>query len=137
MLVFWPRHLNCCSIWNPLLPFRCPLTIVLLPPLVRQHTRKDRRDLYKLIDADYYGYRDDEDGSLVPAEATAEAEGAHPIFDVTILFTPPSLPLHFFSPSSHLFVVYCLVYYVGRLFDSKALRRRPLAKTRPEFVSPF
>ncbi len=31
--------------------------------------RKTRGDLFKRIDADYYGYRDDEDGILLPLEA--------------------------------------------------------------------
>lgn len=44
-------------------------------PQVRHNARKDRRDLYKLIDADYYGYRDDEDGLLAKEEAVAEAQG--------------------------------------------------------------
>lgn len=34
--------------------------------------RKNRAELYKLIDADYYGYRDEDDGVLVPLEEEAE-----------------------------------------------------------------
>ena len=45
----------------------------LLRPTGRGAARKDRKDLYKLVDADYYGYRDDEDGSLIKAESVAEA----------------------------------------------------------------
>ena len=34
--------------------------------------RKTRGQLSKLIDADYYGYRDDEDGTLLPGEREDE-----------------------------------------------------------------
>lgn len=34
--------------------------------------RKNRGELYKNIDADYYGYRDDDDGILAPLEADTE-----------------------------------------------------------------
>eukprot|EP01137_Pigoraptor_chileana_P007584 Opistho-2@3573 len=34
--------------------------------------RKTRGELYRTVDADYYGYRDDDDGVLVPLEAEAE-----------------------------------------------------------------
>lgn len=36
--------------------------------------RKTRAQLYKLIDADYYGYRDEDDGVLVPLELEAEKQ---------------------------------------------------------------
>lgn len=36
--------------------------------------RKNRAGLYKYIDADYYGYRDDDDGVLVKLEAEVEAK---------------------------------------------------------------
>lgn len=36
--------------------------------------KRNRHDLYKRIDADYYGYRDEEDGVLVKVEAAAEKE---------------------------------------------------------------
>lgn len=39
-----------------------------LPP------RKTRAELMKDIDADYYGYRDDDDGILIPLEKRAEDE---------------------------------------------------------------
>ncbi|KAK8934934.1 hypothetical protein KSP39_PZI014602 [Platanthera zijinensis] len=42
------------------------------PPEVRK--RRTRYDIYKRIDASYYGYRDDEDGILEKLEATAEKE---------------------------------------------------------------
>lgn len=35
-------------------------------------TRKTRGELMKDIDADYYGYRDDDDDILIPLEAKAE-----------------------------------------------------------------
>nr|CAG4650325.1 EOG090X09UC [Sida crystallina] len=40
-----------------------------LPP-----PKKSRAELMKDIDADYYGYRDDDDGILIPLEAEAERE---------------------------------------------------------------
>ena len=36
---------------------------------------KTRHELYKGIDVDYFGYRDDDDGVLAPLEAAREAEG--------------------------------------------------------------
>jgi pre-mRNA-splicing factor ISY1 len=46
----------------------------LLRSSARGGTHKDRKDLYRLIDTDYYGYRDDEDGALVPSESIAERQ---------------------------------------------------------------
>ena len=37
--------------------------------------RKTRGELYKDVDADYYGYRDEDDGVLVPLEQEIEKEG--------------------------------------------------------------
>ena len=37
--------------------------------------KKSRAELMKDIDADYYGYRDDDDGILIPLEQEAEKEG--------------------------------------------------------------
>lgn len=37
--------------------------------------RKTRGELMKNIDADYYGYRDEDDGVLIPLEQEAEKEG--------------------------------------------------------------
>lgn len=37
--------------------------------------RKTRGELMKDIDADYYGYRDDDDGVLIPIEAREERKG--------------------------------------------------------------
>ena len=37
--------------------------------------RKTRAELYKNIDADYYGYRDEDDGLLLKLEAEQEKQG--------------------------------------------------------------
>lgn len=37
--------------------------------------RKTRAELMKDIDADYYGYMDDDDGILIPLESKAEKTG--------------------------------------------------------------
>jgi len=37
--------------------------------------RKTRAELMKEIDADYYGYRDEDDGRLLPLEKEAEENG--------------------------------------------------------------
>ena len=37
--------------------------------------RKTRSELAKLVDADYHGYRDEEDGILVPLEQQEEEKG--------------------------------------------------------------
>lgn len=37
--------------------------------------RKTRGELMKDIDADYYGYRDEDDGVIVPLEQEAEKKG--------------------------------------------------------------
>lgn len=37
--------------------------------------RKTRTELMREIDADYYGYRDDDDGLLLPLEIEAEKKG--------------------------------------------------------------
>lgn len=37
--------------------------------------RRTRADLMKHIDADYYGYRDDDDGVLSPLEQEVERKG--------------------------------------------------------------
>lgn len=41
--------------------------------------RKTRGELMKDIDADYYGYRDEDDGLLLPLEEVAEKKGS-PLF---------------------------------------------------------
>lgn len=35
-------------------------------------SRKNRMELFKFLDADYYGYMDDDDGLLIPLEMDAE-----------------------------------------------------------------
>ncbi len=37
--------------------------------------RKTRGELAKYVDADYYGYRDEDDGIIVPLEQEEEGEG--------------------------------------------------------------
>jgi len=44
----------------------------LLKPKKRDGTKRTRHEIYQRIDADYYGYRDDEDGLLEKLEAEAE-----------------------------------------------------------------
>ena len=39
--------------------------------------RKTRAEMMKNIDADYYGYRDEDDGILIPLELEVEKEGLH------------------------------------------------------------
>lgn len=39
-----------------------------------QSKKRNRYELFRRIDMDYYGYRDEEDGILVPLETKAEAE---------------------------------------------------------------
>ena len=39
--------------------------------------RKTRGELMKDIDADYYGYRDDDDGVLIPLERKEERKGEY------------------------------------------------------------
>lgn len=55
----------CENVWT----FRYCLGLAPAPP------RKTRGELMKNIDADYYGYRDEDDGVLVPLERQAEKEG--------------------------------------------------------------
>jgi pre-mRNA-splicing factor ISY1 len=43
--------------------------------LASEVVRKTRYELYKDIDADYYGFRDDEDGLLEKLESEAERKG--------------------------------------------------------------
>jgi len=38
-------------------------------------TKKTRGELMREIDADYYGYRDDDDGILIPREQEHERKG--------------------------------------------------------------
>jgi len=47
----------------------------LFEPDTQTSIRKTRGELMRNVDADYYGYRDDDDGLLEPLEAAAEEEG--------------------------------------------------------------
>ena len=40
-----------------------------------QEAKKTRLDLYRMIDPDYYGFRDEDDGLLVKLEAEQEKKG--------------------------------------------------------------
>ena len=48
-----------------------------LPLLDVKPPRKNRGELAKSVDADYYGYRDEEDGVIVPLEQEAERKGTN------------------------------------------------------------
>jgi len=50
--------------------------------------RKARAELMKDIDADYYGYRDEDDGALVPLEQEYEKRGGQiqPDSSTAVLF---------------------------------------------------
>jgi hypothetical protein len=54
-------------------------TIVYLLPSAPAPPRKTRGELMKNIDADYYGYRDEDDGVLVPLEKEAQKEGMNAV----------------------------------------------------------
>lgn len=42
-------------------------------PVVKK-ARRTRKEMLSLVDSDYYGYRDDDDGILVKVEKAAEVE---------------------------------------------------------------
>ena len=44
-------------------------------PLAVKAPRKTRGELTKFVDADYYGYRDEDDGIIVPLEQEEEKKG--------------------------------------------------------------
>lgn len=50
--------------------------------------RKTRAEMMKDIDADYYGYMDDDDGILIPLEQKAEKEckNNHSTHSISIFF---------------------------------------------------
>lgn len=57
-----------------------PIACVFTHAVVLRHTavaapKATRYELYKKIDADYYGYRDEDDGLIVPLEREAEEKG--------------------------------------------------------------
>lgn len=47
--------------------------------VAQQGKQRRRGDMLKGIDADYYGYRDDDDGTLQPLEKAYENEGTLPL----------------------------------------------------------
>ena len=53
---------------NPL----CSINVLSVAPKV---PRKTRGELAKFVDADYYGYRDEDDGVIVPLEQEEEKRG--------------------------------------------------------------
>ena len=60
----------------------CLFSLSLSLSLIKHNTaqkqaRKTRGELAKLVDADYYGYRDEDDGIIVPLEREREEEGKH------------------------------------------------------------
>jgi pre-mRNA-splicing factor ISY1 len=53
----------------------------LFQPKEQKAPKRTRAELYRDIDADYYGYRDDEDGILVRMEAEAERRAIQEAMD--------------------------------------------------------
>ena len=54
----------------------CVSLLVCLPGVIAAKLpRKTRGELAKLVDADYYGYRDEDDGVIIPLEQEREKEG--------------------------------------------------------------
>ena len=55
--------------------------------------RANRHDLYKRVDATYYGYLDEDDGALLAAEAEAEKKRGGTISPWSgVVFASPSCP---------------------------------------------
>lgn len=82
--------------------FFCPVYCVAPPP-----PRKTRADLIKNINADYYGYRDEDDGILIPMEQEKQKKS---MSDVDTLVRK-SLKYHSWS----LFWKFITVYYLERI----------------------
>jgi hypothetical protein len=57
--------------------------------------RKTRAELYKDVDADYYGYRDEDDGVLVPIEQEVEKEGKWHIIHCISIFILTVTTMHY------------------------------------------
>ncbi len=51
------------------------VTNVMISNAAEKASKRKRKDLYDGIDPDYYGYRDEDDGKLVPIEERAEKKG--------------------------------------------------------------
>ena len=68
-----PRSIHICNLVSendrPIYRYGFPQLSAPAPP------RKTRAELMKDIDADYYGYRDEDDGILVPLEQEEEKLG--------------------------------------------------------------
>jgi len=60
-------------------------SIILLPLSGPDLPKRNRYDMYRHVDADYYGYRDDEDGLLLELEAKQEKIGGF-FFILNFLF---------------------------------------------------
>ena len=52
-----------------------PLSTSLFLATGEVETKRSRAELHRSVDADYYGYRDDEDGVLAPLELAVEQKG--------------------------------------------------------------
>ena len=65
--------------------------------------RKTRAELMKDIDADYYGYRDEDDGILVPIEREMEKKVRQLFFDL------------YFCPMAEYFLVCFSHHYLNSL----------------------
>ena len=50
-------------------------SLCVLSAAAHKAARKTRGELAKMVDADYYGYRDEDDGIIVPLEQEREKEG--------------------------------------------------------------
>ena len=48
------------------------------------NTKRTRAELMKDVDAHYYGFRDDDDGKLVPMELAAEKEAVGKNFEIFV-----------------------------------------------------
>ena len=53
------------------------MVVICFLPLAVKAPRKTRGELMKNIDADYYGYRDEDDGVLIPLEEEFEKKSKH------------------------------------------------------------
>ena len=58
-----------------------PLSTSLFLATGEVETKRSRAELHRSVDADYYGYRDDEDGVLAPLELAVEQKGTIGLFD--------------------------------------------------------
>lgn len=76
----WMSNHHCCTVtW-----FSRIMWLSAAPAL-----RKTRAELMKDVDAEYYGYRDEDDGLLLPLEAQYEKQGRSP----SVIVNTPSVVL--------------------------------------------